>query len=127
MSGWLGRWGPAAAGMAVLFALSSVPNAGPLPADLSDKVAHLVAYAGLAVLLMRGTSGGTWAGCTSAAALAAWAIASLYGVTDEWHQSFVPGRSPSGLDLVADTAGAALGAFAVWILARIRMARGRAV
>jgi hypothetical protein len=32
----------------------------------------------------------------------------LYGITDEYHQSFVPGRYPDLLDLRNDTIGAAL-------------------
>ena len=30
----------------------------------------------------------------------------FYGMTDEWHQSFVPGRDADWMDLVADTMGA---------------------
>ncbi|HHB76948.1 MAG TPA: VanZ family protein [Desulfobulbus sp.] len=30
----------------------------------------------------------------------------LYGVSDEWHQSFVPGRTPSIFDIAADIVGA---------------------
>jgi VanZ family protein len=37
----------------------------------------------------------------------------LYGISDEFHQSFVPGRFPSVLDLVADTIGAVVVVF-VW-------------
>lgn len=33
-----------------------------------------------------------------------------WGVVDEWHQSFVPGRVPSVSDVTADTIGAVLGA-----------------
>ena len=33
---------------------------------------------------------------------------SLFGATDEWHQSFVPGRASEVKDWVADTLGAAL-------------------
>lgn len=42
-------------------------------------------------------------------ALAAVALASLYAVTDEFHQSFVPGRLCDPADWLTDTLGAALG------------------
>jgi VanZ family protein len=42
------------------------------------------------------------------------AIASAYGVTDEWHQSFVAGRSADVLDWYSDSIGAALGLGACW-------------
>lgn len=37
---------------------------------------------------------------------------SLYGVSDEWHQSFVAGRTPSVLDWLADTLGGVAAAIA---------------
>lgn len=44
----------------------------------------------------------------------AWTVVlfcSLYGASDEFHQSFVPGRSPSVLDWLADSSGAALSSY----------------
>jgi len=35
-------------------------------------------------------------------------VATLYGMSDEWHQSFVHGRDASGFDVLADAAGALL-------------------
>jgi len=49
-----------------------------------------------------------------AAAFAAIVISSLYGVTDEYHQVFVPGRTFDVLDMAADAFGAAAGAGATW-------------
>lgn len=46
---------------------------------------------------------------------AAWSLASLYGVGDEWHQSFIPGRNASWQDLLANTLGAGL-VVAAWRL-----------
>lgn len=47
----------------------------------------------------------------------------LYGVSDEFHQSFVPGRTVSGSDLLADVLGAVL-AVTLWLaIDRIRRSR----
>ena len=45
-------------------------------------------------------------------------VASAYGVTDEWHQTFVPGRSSTVSDWVADTLGALVSVLAVMAIAR---------
>jgi VanZ family protein len=44
-------------------------------------------------------------------AVLAAALAGAYGVTDEWHQTFTPGRDASLADVVKDLAGAVLGAW----------------
>jgi VanZ family protein len=41
----------------------------------------------------------------------AWGMACLYSATDEFHQSFVPGRHPAVTDVMIDAAGAALALF----------------
>ena len=46
--------------------------------------------------------------------LLAFAISVLYGVSDEYHQSFVPGRDPSLLDWLVDALGAATALGIVW-------------
>lgn len=104
---------PAALYAGILFALSAQPDPLPfLPPELllRDKLLHGLAYAVLGALLFSGFRN---TGCTPRRALLlAVAVASLYGATDEFHQAFVPGRSPDPLDWVADTLGAALGASA---------------
>lgn len=40
--------------------------------------------------------------------LAAWAFAAVYGMTDEWHQLYVPGRSGKVGDVLIDAAGAVI-------------------
>jgi VanZ family protein len=115
---------PAALYAGVLFALSAQPNPLPfLPPEilLQDKLLHGLAYTVLGVLLVPGFRG---AGCSVRCAfLLAVALASLYGASDEFHQSFVPGRTADVLDWVADTLGAALGAAAATTLA-LRRPRG---
>jgi VanZ family protein len=62
-------------------------------------------------------------------ALAAVLVASFYGVTDEFHQSFVPNRQSDARDVLADTAGAtvAAAACALWSLANGPGRRSRSV
>ena len=46
--------------------------------------------------------------------------ASLYGASDEFHQSFVPGRHVEIADWLADTLGGGVGAAAVWLKTNCR-------
>ena len=107
--------------MAMLFGLSSLHTLPLPPAGFSFYDMHIAAYAGLAVLTARATAGGlgevSWR-----AVLAAILISSLYGVSDECHQLFVPGRTFDVLDMVADTIGSVAGASAVraWSILRRR-------
>jgi len=103
---WL--WGPVLACMAAIYFVSALPSA-PLPPDVSDKSAHLLAYCVLAVLAARAVAGGLGAALTWRAALLAQAIAAGYGAFDEWHQSLVPGRFADVRDWYADTIGAVIG------------------
>lgn len=95
--------------MAGIFIASSIPDVGTLPADVSDKSAHTVAYAGLGVLVLFALAKGRADGVTVRHCLVAVAIAAVYGMTDEWHQSFVPGRTAEWADVRANAIGAALG------------------
>jgi VanZ family protein len=44
----------------------------------------------------------------------------LYAASDEFHQRFVPTRTPLVSDVLIDTCGGAAGLFAVWIFGRLR-------
>lgn len=50
---------------------------------------------------------------------------SLYGVTDELHQLFVPGRMCDPLDWLVDTAGSGLGSGLAWLALGCRAPRAR--
>lgn len=99
--------------MALIFIASAQSDAG-IPLDVSDKSLHAAAYFGLAVLLVRALSGGWRARLTVRVALGAMLIAMAYGMSDEVHQLFVPGRMADVYDLYADATGAALGVAACW-------------
>jgi VanZ family protein len=111
-------WSPPALYALALFASSSLSAAPSPPPHFTDKHVHLLAYAGLALVLVRALSGGRWSGVTVTTTLQAALLAVAYGVTDEWHQWFVPGRQADGYDVVADALGAALAMAAVGAIAR---------
>jgi len=80
---------------------------------------HVPAYAALAWSWCWAL--GAWLPVPVARAFAACSIASAYGVFDEWHQSFVPGRYASLTDVILNVAGAVLGIWlAAWIGSRTR-------
>lgn len=68
-----------------------------------DKVLHILLYFGFGILLFL-TLRSTGRPVIKALALAL-LIGILYGATDEFHQSFVPGRSANIMDMVADVTG----------------------
>ena len=108
-------WGPAVAQMALIFAISSLHKA-PLPNGMSDHFGHSLGYCILAVLLFRGFAGGSYAGITWRSGALAVAFSVLYGMSDEFHQMFVPGRTAAWDDVAADFVGALIGAALVGIL-----------
>lgn len=108
--GLLVRWAPAVLWAALIFTLSSISGLPAPPGGLTDKHAHLITYAVLCACLVWGLTDRAPARTTWAIAAAAVVLTALYGASDEWHQSFVPGRETSRLDLAADTAGAVLAA-----------------
>lgn len=100
--------------MAAIFGVSSMSSPPQPPGNVPDVGAHAAVYGVLAVLTVRGITDGRWREVTFAAVAAAVLVCALYGVTDEWHQSFVPGRTAEARDLVADAIGATAGATVVW-------------
>jgi VanZ family protein len=109
--GFLSLWLAPVLYLAAIFLISSQPQPFVTPPSWiwgADKVAHFGAYAGLGVLLCRAYSGSGLSG--SAAFWLTLLTASLYGASDEWHQSFVPNRSADPSDWLADSLGATVGA-----------------
>lgn len=116
-------WGPAALWAAVLFLLSSLPEVpGAARVAVNDKVAHLVLYTVLGLTLAWTRRRPARGSGPSHRALLLAGIA--YGASDEIHQIFVPGRTPSLADWGADIIGVALGyALGVTLLTRSTDAR----
>ena len=78
--------------------------------DVSDKVLHAVEYGILALLCYRAFRWAAGPAVARQAVVLAIVTASVYGLTDEAHQFFVPFRESSWLDWLADTIGAVIGA-----------------
>jgi VanZ family protein len=116
------RWAPAIVWAAIIFALSSLSAVPAPPGGLTDKHVHLIVYGVLGALLVWGLTDRSLARTTWRTVAAAVVLATVYGASDEWHQSFVPGRFVSALDLAADGAGAAIAAVALraWAIIRAR-------
>ena len=82
------------------------------------KCCHLTEYAVLALLLWRAIrqpdkkNPRPWNWAEAGLALS---IVFLYAASDEFHQIFVPTRTPQVTDVMIDTAGGAIGLFALWI------------
>jgi VanZ family protein len=108
--------------MAFIFFLSAQPDV-PMPPGLGDKPTHSIAYTVLGVLVVRALAGGLGARITAGIALAGVALTTAYGITDEIHQMFVPGRFADVNDLAADAIGGVLGAGLCWLWGIIARAR----
>jgi VanZ family protein len=106
-----------------IFAMSSVSEPPAIPGAVTDKAAHSWVYAGLSALTVRALAGGRWSGVSVGVAAGAVALCTAYGVTDEVHQFFVPGREADRGDVVADAAGASMAAALAWLVARVRVRR----
>lgn len=110
-------WAPVAAYAALIFygSAQSHPDED-LPSfimEFSDKMLHGIEYAGLGALCYRAFRWGTNDSWARQAALLALLATSLYGISDEVHQWFVPFRESSWQDWLADTIGAAVGVAAI--------------
>jgi len=102
------RWAPALLWMGVIFSFSQHSNIETgLSCDFSiKKTAHFFEYGLLALAFYRALKG-SWRICLPNIAQKAWALATLYAVTDEFHQWFVPTRTATPRDVVIDSIGAA--------------------
>ncbi len=98
------RWGPALVMMGLIFFASSIPSDSMPKVENFDtlvkKGGHMLGYGLLGLSLMRAQERSSWksiglalAGCL------------LYAISDEFHQSFVPGRNAALVDVGIDMTG----------------------
>lgn len=115
------RWLPGVLWAGVIFAGSSLPGS-QIPGRFAE-LGHLFEYAILGGLLVFAL----WRGLPADAGRVAWVaitLCALYGFTDEFHQAFVPMRTPDPLDWATDVLGASVG-LAVVLHASARAAKRR--
>ncbi|MDA2938077.1 VanZ family protein [Acidobacteria bacterium AH-259-A15] len=105
MSNHFLHWVPAFAYAALIFFLShqSDPPGGEYSPDY---VTHFLEYGFFALTLVWGATSGFPKHLTLRGAIFAWTVAALYALSDEFHQSFVPNRDASLIDVTVDVAGA---------------------
>ena len=105
------RWLPSFLWAIVIYALSSVEQVATNQVFVLDfflkKFAHLAEYAVLFVLINR-ASYGNW--------ILSFLLAIIYAASDEFHQSLVPGRTASIIDLGIDFSGVNIAAYTLWKL-----------
>ena len=103
-------WFPVFLYSGIIFYASSLPDLKPpLTITNIDKVFHVLEYLPFGFLLARAFIQ-QWPAVRIGQVVTICSL--LYGISDEYHQSFVPGREPGVSDVIADTTGGFLG---VWI------------
>lgn len=125
-------WGPAVLWMAVIFYLSAQGSLGgqkwaPIFMALR-KSAHIFEYAVLAMLIGFGllrTWGAAGHRLSKVLLSRAWvlgtALSTIYAVSDEFHQSFVPGRGAHVEDVIIDALSSVVGLGLVYIWSSYRL------
>ena len=100
-----------------LLIATSLPTADLPSVAISDKLKHFGAFFGLSILLaLTFHYQNKFLLFKKYFLVAALVITSLYGLLDEIHQSFIPGRYNEFMDWVADSLGAIAGILLVFYI-----------
>jgi len=101
------RWVLVAGWMGLIFYLSSISNF-KVPdkwiSSISSNIAHFIEFFILCMLLFRAIKKSTRWGIKKII-VASCVFSVIYAFLDEFHQSFVPERFPSFMDILVDTLG----------------------
>ena len=121
----LWRWLPPVVWMMLIFVLSAQPDLPQAPGPWLDtvlkKAAHMLAFGLLAWLYLRALR--QHSGHLAILRLVSAGLALLYAISDEYHQTFVPGHQGRLLDIAVDSAGICAAMLLDWWLARRRHSR----
>lgn len=114
---------PALLYMGLIFIMSSGPVTSPIADLVPDYVLHGLGFAVLYLLVFWAIHEGFVASARRGGYWLPVLITILYGASDEFHQTFVPSRDASLLDLSADAAGALIGLLVI-VLAALAVKAG---
>ena len=121
--GELGRFwvfkSPALAYMALIFYMSSGPVTSPTLNAIPDYYLHSSGYSLLSILVFWAWNERLAPNRGTGSYFFPVLITVLYGISDEFHQSFVPGRTPEMKDVLSDAIGAVLGIAAIPLMQRL--------
>ncbi len=119
-------WLPPILWASIIFSFSASPTgqvSGVKWQDFSfKKFAHVVEYGTLATLIYRGLV--NTIADRKRVVIYTIIIAVVYGITDEFHQSFTPGREPHIRDVIFDTIGVILAILAILKLPQYKFFQG---
>jgi VanZ family protein len=117
----IGLWLPVAIYMAAIYYGATSPVVpAPIGFWLSDTLLHAGGYAVLALVTLRATAKGRWAGLNRASLVTAFLISIAHGLSVEWIQMYVPTRFAEWRDVWNDAAGTAFGLGAAWAWGTMR-------
>ena len=107
-------WLPVIAWLSAIFIGSSIGNVPRVGDETTDgfvhRAAHLLEFAVLGALTLRALSKAQ--PVTKREMIVTMIVVVLYGVSDEFHQRFTPGRSSEGTSVLFDVAGGLIGVWA---------------
>ena len=117
----IGLWLPVVIYMAAIYYGATSPAVpAPIGYWFSDTLLHAGGYAVLALVTLRATAKGRWAGLTRRSLVTAFLISIAHGLSVEWIQMYVPTRFAEWRDVWNDAAGTAVGLGAAWARGTMR-------
>lgn len=120
-------WLPVIIYCVAIFIQSSFPATGQYPVFFFDKILHFTAYALLGFLFFRALGTLALRKRPRLTALLSIMAASLYGLSDEIHQYFVPLRDADVFDWLADVIGSICGVLLYLYIIRRRRAHSEMI
>ncbi len=116
MSNFVKYWFPVIVYSAIIFSVSGITKVQtPFKEVFFDKILHFIEYTPYGFLMARSVVHTVRGLNFKLVLFLAFFLTVLYGVSDEFHQSFVDGRSSSIYDVFADSIGGAIGCFIYFI------------